>query len=298
MQFAEPNSTTVCDQPNPGETLGEKLVTGGQQPPGSQFMIGVTPLADNERYLLSSAALQTTSGTFVAPDNATLQATAALLQPDPSTDTWPIPYGDFESSSGSGAYPGTMVVYAAIPTTGLPATAASEYASFLQFAATTGQTTGVGVGQLPPGYLPLTPADGLGALAAYTQAAALDVAAQNGQIPPMTPTAPASASTGNTGSSSEPGQAAGFDDTFGSSAGLSGIFGQSLLTDADLRAATQSHGKAAAAPARVELVSSALSPIQALLTSGFPLALVFGLGAIGAVFVPLTYRVGRRRGRW
>ena len=60
---------------------------------------------------------------------------------------------------------------------------------------TTGQTPGYGVGQLPPGYLPLTQADGLGVLASYTTAAAADVAAQNGQIPPM-PSSPTAPSTG------------------------------------------------------------------------------------------------------
>ena len=56
----------------------------------------------------------------------------------------------------------------------------------MKFAATSGQTQGFGVGQLPPGYLPLTAADGLGGLASYTQSAATDVAAQNGQVPSLT----------------------------------------------------------------------------------------------------------------
>ena len=67
IQYALPNSTVDCDQPTPGLPLGEKLVTDGQQSPGNQFMIGITPLADDQRYLLSSASLETTSGDFVAP---------------------------------------------------------------------------------------------------------------------------------------------------------------------------------------------------------------------------------------
>jgi hypothetical protein len=79
-----------------------------------------------------------------------------------------------------------MVVYAAVPTSGLPALDASDYSKLLQFAATTGQTPGLGVGQLPPGYLPMTEANGLGALANYTWAAAADVAAQKGEVPSVT----------------------------------------------------------------------------------------------------------------
>ena len=93
-----------------------------------------------------------------------------------------------------------MVVYAAIPTSGLPAADATDYAALLTFAAGPGQTPGSGVGQLPPGYLPLTAADGLGGLAAYTLAAATDVAAQNGQVPALTSAAGGSAASGTASS--------------------------------------------------------------------------------------------------
>jgi hypothetical protein len=307
MQYAKANSTILCDQPNPPSSLGEKLVTGGQQPPGKQFMIGISPLADDARYLMSSAGLQTTSGTFVAPNVDSLHATAALLHPDPSTDTWPIPYNRFQQSSGASAYPGTMVVYAAIPTSGLPASDAQAYAAFLQFAATTGQTQGVGVGELPPGYLPLAQVDGLGALAAYTQAAALDVAAQNGQVPSIT----GSSALGAPGpGASSPGPAASpqSDTASGgalqlggvpfSAASFSSFLRTSLRANAYADARAHLHGNTAGHVVPIEMVSSSLSPAERLWTSGFPIALVFGLGAIGAAFVPLTYRLGRRRGRW
>ena len=185
MQFNKANSTLTCTPNQPG--VPNSLVANGTQTPGHYFMLGVTPLADDNRYDLQSAALQTTPGTFVAPSNATLQAAIALLQPDQSSGTWPIPYGQFSSALGAAAYPGTMVVYAAVPTSGLPAGDAADYAALLTFAAGPGQTPGEGVGQIPPGYLPITAANGLGGLAAYTLAAAADVAAQNGQVPPLTP---------------------------------------------------------------------------------------------------------------
>jgi len=298
MQYAKPNSTTQCFQPNPGSSVGEKLTTDGQQTPGNRFMIGITPLADNQRYLIQSAALQTTNGTFVAPDTASLQAAASLLQPDTSTGTWPIPYAEFGQSAGADAYPGTLVVYAAIPTSGLPATDAQEYATFLNFAATTGQTQGSGVGQLPPGYLPLTDANHLGALASYTQAAAVDVGAQNGQVPSLTSSTssqPAAAQAGSSSPQAAAGSGSGSSADFtGSRFGLGALSLGRLHSNASATAAAHQNAK----PAIIEMLSSLLAPAKALWTAGFPALLVFGLGMFGLLAVPLTYRLGRKRGRW
>ena len=129
LQYNLPNSTTTCFEPSPGVSTGEKLTSSGRQSVGFRFMIGITPLADNQRYQLQSAALQTTSGTYVAPDDTSLTAAAALLKPDATSGTWPIPYSQFQQSAGASAYPGSMVVYAAVPTSGLSTADAQAYAS-------------------------------------------------------------------------------------------------------------------------------------------------------------------------
>jgi hypothetical protein len=183
MQFGIANSTTVCSQID-GTTTGEKLVTLGRQTVGYRFLIGVTPLADTQRYLLDTAALLTSDGDFVAPTDTSLETAASLLSFDASSGTWPIPYSQIAtSSSAAAAYPGTMVVYAAVPTSGLSASIAAQLATWLRFAATTGQTPGLGVGNLPPGYLPINAADDLSSFVTYTEAVADDVQAQNGEIP-------------------------------------------------------------------------------------------------------------------
>jgi hypothetical protein len=279
MQYDLPNSTTVCSQPVPGSSVGEKLVANGRQTVGYRFMIGITPLADSQRYQLQDASLETTTGTFVSPDNTSMEAATSLLQPDTSTGTWPIPYSEFDQTAGAAAYPGTMVVYAAIPTSGLPTSDAQDYATLLQFAATTGQTAGSGVGQLPPGYLPLTQADGLGALSAYTVAAAADVAAQNGEVPSMTP------STGGSYSNYSP-------SDFGQ---FSSGYGQSTTP-----AATATVGTSHPSTHHIKIgLASSISPLDVVLwTGGFPVMLIFGLALLGLLSVPMAYRVGRRRGRW
>jgi hypothetical protein len=132
MQFDIANSTTECSQID-GTTLGEKLVALGPQTVGYRFMIGVTPLPDDQRYGLQTAAMQASDDSFVAPNNASLRAATALLKPDEKTGTWPITYTTLAKSAvGTAAYPGTMVVYAAVPTSGLPATDAKDYAALLR----------------------------------------------------------------------------------------------------------------------------------------------------------------------
>lgn len=198
MQFGIANSQTLCV--NPG-AQNQKLAALGRENPGQRFLIGITPLADAERYLLDAAALQTevnttalgkfsdASGrTFVAPSDASLAAAAALLTPNDKEGTWDLPYSSFGAgSSAAGAYPGTVLMSADIPTAGLPSADASRYATLLRFAASTGQTPGVNQGQLPPGFLPMTAANHLGPMAAYTVAAAAAVEAQNGTVPPLVP---------------------------------------------------------------------------------------------------------------
>jgi hypothetical protein len=214
IQFGIPNSTTQCNVFGPVGSGEESLVSGGKQTVGSRFMIGVTSLGEAQRYGLDTAALQTsatppykagdsapfnpneqftdtTGRTFVAPSAASLQSAASLLVEDDSSGVWPIPYAQFRTGTrpdpadptktiadASSVYPGLMVVYADIPTQGLDPTEAGKYATLLRFIAGPGQTPGLDTGDLPAGYLPMTAANGLGALVSATLSAADAVAAQ------------------------------------------------------------------------------------------------------------------------
>jgi hypothetical protein len=198
MQFDIDNSQISCQ--NPG-TVYKKLVAVGRQTPGQRFLLGVVPLADAARYGLQTASLQTqvsptaaakfTDGsgrTFVAPTNSSLAAAAALLQPDQAEGTWVLPYSDLQTTAkAAAAYPGTLLMSADVPTAGLPAADAARYATFLDWVVTTGQTPGTANGNLAPGFLPLTAANGLGSEARYTVAAASAVATQDGKVPPLIP---------------------------------------------------------------------------------------------------------------
>jgi hypothetical protein len=293
MQFDKANSTLACTPNQPG--VPNSLVANGTQVPGHYFIIGVTPLADDDRYDLQTASLQTTSGNFVAPSNDSMEAATDLLRPDPTTGTWPIPYGQFGTSAGAAAYPGTMVVYAAVPTSGLSAADAADYAAVLTFAAGPGQTPGEGVGQLPPGYLPITSADDLGGLAAYTLAAAADVAAQNGQVPPLTP----ASSSGGSGSSSSAGPSAFSPSAFGGN----GQFVNALFGSADYLATgpNSAAAKAEAAQAKAHKIGFLSLPTLSdtvLWVRRLPVGFSLGTAALFALAALTTLFLGRRRRRW
>ncbi|MFD9741920.1 hypothetical protein ACFWW9_46125, partial [Umezawaea sp. NPDC059074] len=75
-------------------------------------------------------------------------------------------------------YPGTTVVYAGVPTSGLPQAEAENYAKFLEYAADGGQQYGVEIGNLPLGYLALSDP-----LKLQTRNAATAVREQKGDVP-------------------------------------------------------------------------------------------------------------------
>jgi hypothetical protein len=294
MQFNKANSTLNCTPNQPG--VPNSLVANGTQTPGHYFMVGITPLADDDRYDLQTAALQTTPGTFVAPNNTTLQAATNLLQPDQLSGTWPVPYNQLESAVGAAGYPGTMVVYAAVPTSGLPAAAAADLSALLTFAAGAGQTPGEGVGQLPPGYLPITAANGLGGLAAYTLAAATDVAAQNGQVPPLTAASGGSGGSGSASSSaSSPFGASAFG---GNSRFISALFGSAEYLATGPNSAAAKAKAAQAKGTKIGFIHLPNLSDTVLWVRKLPVGVSLLLALLAILAVVSTLFLGRRRQRW
>ena len=247
LQFADASSQVYCSQATAGSTLGLKLVAGGRQSPGYRFVLGITSLGDAARYRLDTAALQTsvasgspakfTNGngrTFVSPTDAALGAAARLLTPNTATGVWDLPVANIVNSvAARAAYPGSMVVYAAVPTTGLPAKDATAYATLLDWMVSTGQSPGLTNGTLPPGYLPLTAANSLGALESYTVRAAAAVAAQKGAVPSLVPTsAGAGSTTAGTGSGITSGAAGSAGFAGSGASGTSGVSGGSAASSA------------------------------------------------------------------
>ena len=202
IQFAVSDVHIDCPNGIPGDIPTLRLQAQGRQPVGHRFVLGLTSLSAARRYDLSTAALQSSLSSpdlaakfadasgrqFVAPQDSSLRAAAALLEPDTTQHTWTL--SRTVLSRTVGAYPGTMPVYADVPTVGLRAATAQHLAQFLRYAAKGGEVAGTANGQLPAGYLPLTTTNGLAKVVDYAQRAATAVAAQRGVVPPLTAPAP------------------------------------------------------------------------------------------------------------
>jgi hypothetical protein len=126
------------------------------QAPGIRAMLSVTDTASAARFGLQTARLSragddATGREFVAPDTAGLLAGHRAMQP---SGVEGVSQGTPDTTT-AGAYPLTMLTYAAVAPRPIDQPARDDYASFIDFSTTDGQTTGLEVGQLPPGYAPL-----------------------------------------------------------------------------------------------------------------------------------------------
>ncbi len=185
----------------------------GPQKPGTHFILSITDTASADRYGLQTASLSRsgddgTSRSFTEPDSAGLSAGLMAMTVDQASGVLlPNP-----STSVAGAYPLTMLTYAAAEPTTLDAQSRKDYAALITYAVGDGQTPGLNLGQLPLGYVPLP---------ASLRSQALSAVAEI--LNPPTP--PTAASTGDT-STAGPGGAA---STTGSTAGSTA--GQARLVD-------------------------------------------------------------------
>jgi hypothetical protein len=222
VQFAVSNSQVVCSQPlGNGAIEGQKLVAAGRQPVGYRFQLGIVPVADARRFRLDVADLQTQASastlgkaftdaagrSFVGPTDEAMAKAMSLAVQDRASKTWPMPYATWRTNPAAvQAYPGTMLIYTAVPTSRLPKAEAGHYADFLKFL-----PTAKAASSLAPGYVPVSSAGSLRALAAVTTEAAGLVRAQDGRVigdPAPTPSTPTPSPTpaGGTGlpSTAEP----------------------------------------------------------------------------------------------
>ncbi|NMO51196.1 hypothetical protein HH310_08345 [Actinoplanes sp. TBRC 11911] len=162
-------------------------------PVGQRFAWGITDAAVSAKYGLPTADLCTADGNCVAPSAASLGAAVAQARPDSHKLMQVDP-----ANLGPDAYPLTRVVYAAVRLNQDPA-ALRDSAALLDYAADKGQVSGVEVGQLPPGYLPLPAglraATKAGATVLRMLADGKPVPSEPGVIQPSTPSHPSSTVT-------------------------------------------------------------------------------------------------------
>jgi hypothetical protein len=161
----------------------------GSNPPqssGTDLVMTITDSASAARYGLQTASLSAsgddaTNPTFVAPNVAGILAGEQAMKPSSVIQVLqPNP-----SSTGTGAYPLTMLSYGATTPESLTPADRTAYAAFIKYAANAGQVSGDAPGDLPAGYVPLP-----GALVAQ------DTAAEQAILnPPVAPAATTPAPT-------------------------------------------------------------------------------------------------------
>jgi len=171
---------------------------------GFQVILSVTDTAHASQFGLQSAMLSHagddgTSRAFVAPDALGLLAGVGAMV----SSGVPGVLVANPVTTAAAAYPLTMLTYAATAPVGLDASARTDYAAFVSFAAGPGQVPGTSFGTLPLGYVPL-PAP----LAAQATAAAQTIL--NPPSPSAPPTSPPTSgvSPRPTSSASAPGPGA------------------------------------------------------------------------------------------
>ncbi len=141
--------------------------------PGFQTVLGLTDTASAAKYQIISASLLNEAGQFVSPTTTSMSAAAAAMTPTATQNQ--VYEFDPAGSAAKGAptaYPLTMPIYAATNPAQNDTATRSSYAAFITYAATTGQTPGAGVGQLPDGYAPLPAGWRAAAMAAAAKIAA------------------------------------------------------------------------------------------------------------------------------
>lgn len=146
---------------------------------GERQVLALVDTATAARYKLPMVSLLNASGKYVAPTSASMTAALGGLK-DSGVDG--VKVIDSQNKKAS-AYPLTSISYAvSVPKMLTEPGAAKAYAGFLRYAAGKGQVPGIGPGQLPAGYVPLTKE-----LRAQTLAAAKVVEARGGTDGTTTP---------------------------------------------------------------------------------------------------------------
>lgn len=260
------------------------LEKSGPQPEGSHFYLGLTDAAGAANYRLGTAELLNADGQFVAPTPQSLGATVAGMKDGP------VP-GVLDADPGlrtPGAYPLTTVTYAAASTS-MDAARRQTYAALMRYAVGAGQAPGIGDGQLPPGYAPLTQAMRDQGLAAST---ALLAGAP--------PTSPADADSSGGGSGAPPGgdagPAAGAGPAGGGTSAGAPPTSPAAAAAAGGTSKGASGGGSASPPVDNAARTSGTTPGALLGAVRWVLLIVLIAGVAGSLGGPLLMRAGLVRG--
>ena len=240
-----------------------KYGKGARAVVGTQRVMAVTDTSSADKYQIVEAALLNSAGKYVTPTTGSLVAAAAAMVPTSVQSTvLTLDPASAEAKKAIDAYPLAMPVYAAANPGMTDAKIRADYAAFITFAVTDGQTPGTGDGELPGGYAPLPKAWRTQALAAA------QTIKRGGTAATPTPTATSSSSSAASGS----------DTRSVPDSGTSGPTGPAASGEP---AGSLTGSQTPADPG--------LGPLTAVVPA------TAALGVAAALGVPLATRLGRRR---
>ncbi|MFC4245224.1 hypothetical protein ACFOYW_17785 [Gryllotalpicola reticulitermitis] len=154
---APPSLAQWCDEAAGNTSCTSGAGTNGEwaKQPASIYnpVMGLTDSPAAAQFQTVTAELCDDNANCVGANSTSLQKAASVFQ---STSTPGVKATLTTPDEANGAYPLTLPVYAEINTNCLATADASAYASLLSYIAGAGNTPGLAVGELPPGYAPLS----------------------------------------------------------------------------------------------------------------------------------------------
>jgi hypothetical protein len=280
---------------DPTATAETAWAANGPQRAGTRFILSVTDSASAAQYGLQTAGLSRagddgSSRTFITPDdpNSVLAAVNAMKPSAPSGVLTSDP-----SAAAPGAYPLSLLTYAGTVPSGLTAKERVDYAAFLKFATGAGQTSGVGAGQLPAGYVPLPAALRAKAAAAITASLHPPVKKPPVKKPPVkkpTKRHVTTSASGSTGGTTDTGGIPSSDGTADSSS-FTDTGSSSDVATTTPPPATSTKSPPLKTVRIVQPAAVTQSVHVGAVRFAFPILLILGLVALGAAL----FRKPRRR---
>jgi hypothetical protein len=206
LMTAWPLSQSPVDS-GPGIPIQPKRVQAQPQP--DRHVIALSVTSELAKLGMRTALLQNSAGEFVGPNLESMTYALDGATVDKSNGAWRID----QAAMDKRGYPGTMITYAAVPTSTLKGAAPKRYADMIRWMSTDAQIYGTDAGHLPEGYLALT--DPMKEQAAKVADA---VERQTGAppIPPRDPLPPPKDPTPNDPSANPPNHPGGGQTTPGS----------------------------------------------------------------------------------
>ena len=183
-----PNGSQGWWQTNPPQPIGNRFIWAPVDTPdlAAYGLIPATLCHDAANDTTSNCVIPSTDSVGIAVSSATA-GSSGLLEVNPA-------------SPGTGGWPLTDIIYAAVPTN-QSAAALTDYANLISYSIGNGQTTGSAPGDLPPGYLPLPSNLVTQAQSVVTQLQHLATASPSPSTSTSSSTSPSSSTSSSTSSS-------------------------------------------------------------------------------------------------